>query len=99
MPVFAYTLLDFWQRTAPERETMPFSEIAYGNGSPGLTLKLDENSLTERLERLEHATDARLVYTDTAGIRQVYRRGNAPERMEVLSSYYDNAEHGILVES
>ncbi len=99
MPVFAYTLLDFWQRTAADRETLPFSDIAYGTGSPGLTLKLDENSLTERLERLDSATEGYLVYTDTAGIRQVYRRGKPVPAMELLSSYYENTAHGVLVES
>lgn len=99
MPVFAYTVLDFWQRTAADRETLPFSDIAYGTGSPGLILKLDENSITERLEHLDNATEGHLVYTDTAGIRQVYRRGKPIPAMEVLSSYYENAAHGILVES
>jgi hypothetical protein len=99
MPVFAYTLLDFWQRTAADRETLPFSDLAYGSGSPGLTLKLDENSLMERLEHLDSATAGHLVYTDTAGIRQVYRRGNPIPAMEVLSSYYEHAAHGMLMES
>jgi hypothetical protein len=91
MPVFAYALLEYWQR-ATARETLSFSEIAYGFGSPGASMKLDENSLTERLERLEHATDGRLVYTDTAGIRQVYRRGTALDTMEVLARYYESAD-------
>jgi hypothetical protein len=98
MPVFVYVLLEFWQRWAATRETLPFSDIAYGLASPGLALKLDENSLTERLERLEQTTDGRLVYTDTAGIRQVYQRGGPMERMEVLSRYYAAADNAILVE-
>jgi hypothetical protein len=98
MPVFAYTLFDFWQRTANERETLPFSDIAYGTASPGLTLKLDDNSLTERLERLDAATEGHLVYTDTAGIRQVYRRGKPTPAMDFLSSYFENAAQGVVVE-
>jgi hypothetical protein len=98
MPVFVYALLEFWQRSAPGRETLPFSDIAYGFASPGLVLKLDENSLTERLEQLEQTTDGRLVYTDTAGIRQVYLRGGPMERMDVLSRYYASADTGIPVE-
>ena len=55
-----------WRRAASGRETLPFSDIAYGFGSPGLIFKLDENSLTERLERLERLTDGRMAYTETA---------------------------------
>jgi hypothetical protein len=92
MEVFAYALLEYWRRVAGARETLSFSEIAYGFASPGVSMKLDENSLTERLERLEHTTDGRLVYTDTAGIRQVYRRGDAPDTTEVLARYYESAD-------
>jgi hypothetical protein len=98
MPVFVFALLEFWRSAATGRETLPFSDIAYGFGSPGLSFKLDENSLTERLERLERATDGRLVYMDTAGIRQVYLRGGPMQSMDVLSGYYDHADGAILVE-
>lgn len=98
MEVFVYALLDFWQRSALGREALAFSEIAYGYASPGVAFKLDENSLMERLERLEQSTNGRLVYTDTAGIRQVYQRGGPMERIAVLSHYYADADNGILVE-
>jgi hypothetical protein len=98
MPVFVYALLEFWQRAAFGRETLAFSEIAYGYASPGVAFKLDENSLTERLERLDQTTNGRLVYTDTAGIRQVYQRGGPMDCNTVLSHYYADADNGILVE-
>lgn len=71
--VFAFSVLDFWQRTAPNRESLSFSDLSYGLGAPGSAFKLDENSLVERLERLETLTNGDLLYADTAGLKQLYR--------------------------
>jgi len=54
--IFACALADFWERAAADRKSMAFSEIAYAPGGPGNGFKLDENSLIERLERLEALT-------------------------------------------
>jgi len=88
MPTFVYALAQFWNRVAPDRETLPFSELAFGAGSPGAVLKLDENSLTERLERLEHVTGGHFAYTDTAGIRQVYRQNRGGDCFALLDEHY-----------
>lgn len=85
--VFAYALIDFWDRSAAQRETLAFSEIAYEKGSPGIAFKLDENSLVERLERLDQATGGDLLYTETAGLKQVSRKSYRP-KFEYLEQYY-----------
>lgn len=84
---FAYALTDFWDRVAPGRESMAFNDIAYEAGSPGSTFKLDENSLAERLDRLDDVTEGDLIYTETAGLKQIYRRRQRP-KLEYLMSYY-----------
>lgn len=94
--VFAYAIVDFWKRTSPGRESLAFSEIAYGFGSPGNTFKLDENSLAVRLERLEHVTQGRLVYGETAGLKQVYRRSEVPV-LELLARYYEHSDPRVEV--
>src|SRR5262249_1571853 len=33
--VFAFAVADFWQSTAPNRETLSFSDLSYGMGAPG----------------------------------------------------------------
>jgi hypothetical protein len=71
--VFAFAVADFWQSTASNRETLSFSDLSYGMGAPGSAFKLDENSLVQRLERLEAVTDGALVYADTSGLKQLYR--------------------------
>lgn len=85
--VFVYALIDFWDRTAAQQESLAFTEAAYGKGSPGIAFKLDENSLAERLERLEHVTNGDLLYTETAGLKQVYRK-RLRHKFEYLEAYY-----------
>jgi hypothetical protein len=94
--MFAYTLMTYWDHVAPNRDTFAFSEIAYGFGSPGAAFKLDENSLTDRLERLEQTTGGCLVYADTAGLRQVYRRSPVPV-FERLGRYYECSNPAIQI--
>lgn len=68
--LFAYSLLDFWER---DRATfaLSFDRIMHDYGSPGRVFKLDEYSVAERVSALEHLTKGMLQWTDTAGIRQV----------------------------
>jgi Protein of unknown function (DUF4007) len=85
--VFVYALMDLWERAAPRREALSFTDVAYGFASPGKVFKLDENSLAERLSRLEQVSGGCLVYTETAGLNQVYRRSNVPVN-ELLQRHY-----------
>jgi hypothetical protein len=84
---FAYCLLDFWDRTAPETKTLAFSEVAYSRNSPGNIFKLDENSLIEYLDGLETATDGALGYVESAGVKQLYRQGPCNSYSWLASHY------------
>jgi hypothetical protein len=72
--MFAYALLDFWQREFAGQSSLAFETIAYGEGSPGRVFKLDEDSVAERLLALEDLTKKDISWTDTAGLRQVHRK-------------------------
>jgi hypothetical protein len=85
--IFTFALIDFWERTAPARESLSFNEIAYGVGSPGSIFKFDEDSLVTRLERLEWVSGGGLVYADVAGLKQVYKRATL-NKDELLETYY-----------
>jgi hypothetical protein len=87
--VFLHCLLDYWGARAGG-ESLAFSEIAFGHGSPGSVFKLDENSISLRLENLEKASDGALIYDETAGLKQVYRRQNI-EGEDYLNRHYDQA--------
>jgi hypothetical protein len=91
--IFAACVIDFWNREAPKQETLSFNEIAYAPNSPGSVFKLDEENLVERLENLEHVCHGRILFGDTAGVKQIYRKASvAPE--ELLEQYYASAVKG-----
>jgi hypothetical protein len=79
--LFAYALLDFWDRTSPGLSSLAFETIAYAEGSPGRVFKLDEDSVAERLFALEDLTRGALSWTDTAGLRQVHRQPKASNKL------------------
>jgi hypothetical protein len=85
--VFAYALVRFWERCAPDRNALLFDELAYQPGSPGRVFKLSEGAITDYLDSLARVTDKTMSYDVTAGLMQVYRRGNIDPH-ELLTSYY-----------
>jgi hypothetical protein len=86
--VFAYALESFWQRHAPSANTLSVEAIAYEPGSPGRVFKLDESSVVERLITLEDKTRGRFVWSDTAGVRQVLRKGEIKNPLILLGPAY-----------
>lgn len=72
--VFAYALVDFWDREAEGQSSLAFETVAYAEGSPGRVFKLDEESIAQRLIALSDSTGRRLEWTDSAGLRQVHRK-------------------------
>jgi hypothetical protein len=82
--VLLFATLRFWETFAPNLETLSVYDLARQPGSPGRLFKIDESSLVERLENIESSTDGRLVFGDTAGLRQVYRRKRIESANEVL---------------
>lgn len=91
--IFAALLLEFWNREAPRQETLSFNEIAYAQNSPGCVFKLDEESLVERLENLERVSHGRILFADTAGVKQIYRKASVASN-ELLEQYYAVALKG-----
>lgn len=82
--LFAYALLDFWNRSAPGMSSLAFEMVAYAEGSPGRVFKLDEDSVAERLFALNDLTGGVLSWTDTAGLRQVHRKTNDTQKLSDL---------------
>ncbi|HEX7997930.1 MAG TPA: DUF4007 family protein [Pyrinomonadaceae bacterium] len=87
--VFTYALIEFWRASAPSSNTLAFEKIAYEPGSPGRIFKLDEDSLSDRLGRIETVTGGLYDYDETGGLKQVYKRSEEEiDPMELLKSYY-----------
>ena len=88
--VFAYALVDFWNREAEGQSSLAFEAIAYAEGSPGRVFKLDEESIAQRLIALSDFTGRRLEWTDSAGLRQVHRKAIAREDIKnMIRRAYD----------
>lgn len=71
---FGFAVLEFWQRVAPDRDSLSVDDLLRHTVSPGRIFKLDPDSAVERLERAAHWSSGALVYDDTAGLRQLLRR-------------------------
>lgn len=82
--VFAYALIDFWNRTAASQSSLAFETIAYAEGSPGRVFKLDEESIAQRLIALSDLTRGKLAWTDSAGLRQVHRKALSNEDQNAM---------------
>jgi Protein of unknown function (DUF4007) len=88
--VFAYALVDFWNRYAEGQSSLAFETIAYAEGSPGRVFKLDEESIAQRLMSLSDFTRRKLEWTDSAGLRQVHRKNLTDEDIKnMIRRAYD----------
>jgi hypothetical protein len=88
--IFAYALVDFWNRTAEGQSSLAFETVAYAEGSPGRVFKLDEESIAQRLIALSDFTSRKLEWTDSAGLRQVHRKNLSKEDIKnMIRRAYD----------
>lgn len=71
--IFLYALTAFWQQNANTASTLGFELIALERGAPGMTFKLDVDSVAERLVDIERTSGGIYAWSDTAGMRQVIR--------------------------
>lgn len=85
--VFAFALEQFWSRFGAGSSALTAEQITYEPGSPGRVFKLDEDSVVTRLMAMDAVTEDAWSWTDTAGLRQVQRRG-APHVPTLLRRAY-----------
>lgn len=82
--VFLYALIDFW-RNFTTAQTLSFEAVAHEPGSPGRVFLLDENDVADRLLGLEEMTGGAFRWSETAGLKQVFR--DAPLDIDDALSY------------
>nr|WP_315463249.1 DUF4007 family protein [uncultured Rhodoferax sp.] len=88
--VFAYALVDFWNREAQGQSSLAFETVAYAEGSPGRVFKLDEESIAQRLISLSDFTACKLEWSDSAGLRQVHRKEMSKDEIKhMIRRAYD----------
>ncbi len=86
--VFLFALHEFWEKYAPQQNTLSVENIAYAPGSPGRAFKLDESSLIERLVNIDQTSDNRYTWSESAGIRNVSRQTNDIDKFDLLDLAY-----------
>lgn len=86
--LFAYCLISFWESYSPTTNTLSFEAIAHEIGSPGRVFKLDEASVAERVQALGDITKNQLIWSDTAGMKQVIRTSNEIDKNKLLVKAY-----------
>ena len=86
--IFAYCLINFWEKYSPSTQTLSFESITHEIGSPGRVFKLDEESVLERVQNLAETTKNQLIWSDTAGMRQVIRNNNKIQKNLLLEKAY-----------
>lgn len=79
---FAWALIDYWDRYHAGEQSLTFESAAYAAGSPGRVFKLDEESTAERLFALSDLSGGKLKWSDTSGLRQIYRGDFDPIRFK-----------------
>jgi hypothetical protein len=88
--IFAYALVDFWNREAEGQSSLAFETVAYAEGSPGRVFKLDEESIAQRLITLSDFTGRKVEWTDSAGLRQIHRKDLSKEDIKnMIRRAYD----------
>lgn len=91
--VFLYALGRFWDRDAPDQNTLAFERVLYGPGSPGAAFKLTDSALASLLTQLPAWSGVR--YDETAGLRILLRQRNAAAKpIECLEHYYSKRPSG-----
>lgn len=92
--LFAYALDTYWRRAHQGRATLAAELICHDAGSPGRVFKMDEDSVIERLMRINESTSGAFVWTDTAGLRQIQRSSQLDTGALLKGAFDEIARHG-----
>jgi hypothetical protein len=85
--ILLFAVLRFWEGFSPTAETLALSDLGRQPGSPGRLFKIDESSLATRLEGIEQQTVGKMSYRETAGLRQLYRKGRLDPNQVLADAY------------
>ena len=88
--VFAFAVVDYWDRERPESETLDVRVVLEAAGSPGHIFLLGEDQAFELVERVGQLESAPFAFDSTAGVQQLYRT-NRTSPDDLLAAYYRNA--------
>ena len=90
--IFTFGLLDFIKGREHQARTVSLEEILFSPGSPGRVFSLTEGGVMRRLDSLERLTKGKLVYDETAGLKQVIVH-ELLEPLSLIEGYYRRASN------
>lgn len=93
--IFAYAVLDYWDRKSSGTETLSAQDIMTGRASPGQIFLLSEEQALGLIDRVEMIKEVPFRFDSTAGIHQFYRTPGATPQI-MLDSYYSRTPDTIV---
>ena len=85
--IFAYAVLDYWDRNFGGKETLSSYDILTNRASPGQIFLLDEEQAYELVDRIETFDVVPFRFDSTAGIHQFYRTSNATPKTNLFGFF------------
>lgn len=85
--LFAYALVRQLRALPEGSRTVPMHSVAFAPGSPGRVFCLSEDAVLARLERIGRLTNNRVVFDETAGLKQLLLK-SLPNPQDLLKAYY-----------
>jgi hypothetical protein len=85
---FLFALLKFWDFYSPNTKTLSFESICYNFMSPGRIFLLNEDAVSEYLQKLASITGDKFEYTETAGMKQVINKSNQNINLDTWAIKY-----------
>lgn len=95
--IFAYTVLDYWNRNFQEVNTLSVKNVLMHRASPGQIFLLSEEHAFQLVTQIEAFEDPPFRFDSTAGIHQFYRMPHVQPK-DMLERYYRHA-HARLADT
>ncbi|MER8823077.1 DUF4007 family protein [Mesorhizobium sp. M0991] len=89
--LFEYCVLDFWERSSPDENTLGLRSVASAPGSPGQVFKLNEEDVRGRLEDLS-SNGRGIAYQPSAIQGLITRREIGAKRTKLATIYGKTAD-------
>lgn len=94
--IFVFAVLQYWEDTRSEADSISIQEVLQKNGSPGRVFKVSENRAFDLLSEAEKWEASPFTYRDSAGNRQLYRQDKGVTAQSILERYYSSARENVL---
>ena len=72
--VFSYAVTDFWNRYSLDATSLSFEALNHEPGCPARVFMLEENDMVDLLAELEETTKGIYSWSETAGLKQLFRK-------------------------